>query len=87
MSERPPWAHFQERLKEAGFRPSRRLGQNFLLDENMLRAIVRDAGVGPEDCVLEIGPGCGFLTLHLAREVRELVCVEIDPRQIGRAHV
>ncbi|MFO1009371.1 MAG: 16S rRNA (adenine(1518)-N(6)/adenine(1519)-N(6))-dimethyltransferase RsmA [Planctomycetota bacterium] len=77
---RPAWTAVRAVLERAGFRPSRRFGQNFLLDENMVRAIVRDAEVGPEDFVLEVGPGCGFLTLHLAAEVRELVCVEIDPR-------
>lgn len=77
---RPAWLAVRAALDARGFRPSRRLGQNFLLDENMLRAIVRDAEVTPEDTALEVGPGCGFLTLHLARAVRRLVCVEIDAR-------
>lgn len=77
---RPAWQAVRARLEAAGFRPSRRLGQNFLLDENMLRAIVRDADVSRDDVVLEVGPGCGFLTLHLAREAGRVVSVEIDPR-------
>lgn len=77
---RPAWLEVRATLEARGFRPSRRLGQNFLLDENMLRAIVRDAGLAPDDTALEIGPGCGFLTLHLAPAVRRLVCVEIDER-------
>jgi 16S rRNA (adenine1518-N6/adenine1519-N6)-dimethyltransferase len=77
---RPAWLEVRVRLEQRGFRPSRRLGQNFLLDENMLRAIVRDAQLEPQDFVLEVGPGCGFLTLHLARACREVLAVEIDPR-------
>jgi 16S rRNA (adenine1518-N6/adenine1519-N6)-dimethyltransferase len=77
---RPAWSSFREALETAGFRPSKKLGQNFLLDENMVRAIVRDARVSPGDRVLEVGPGCGFLTLHLAHAGLELTCVELDAR-------
>jgi 16S rRNA (adenine1518-N6/adenine1519-N6)-dimethyltransferase len=77
---RPAWSTFRGALEARGFRPSRRLGQNFLLDENMLRAIVRDARVGEGDTVLEVGPGCGTLSLHLLRAGVDLVAVEIDPR-------
>jgi 16S rRNA (adenine1518-N6/adenine1519-N6)-dimethyltransferase len=78
--ERPPWQHFQQRLEEAGFRPSRRLGQNFLLDENMLAAIARDARIARGETVLEVGPGLGFLTRHLLDCGAAPVCVEIDER-------
>ncbi|MBK7877862.1 MAG: hypothetical protein IPJ77_19445 [Planctomycetes bacterium] len=77
---RPAWSDVRAVLERAGFRPSRRFGQNFLLDENMVRAIVRDAELPPDSTVLEVGPGCGFLTVHLAAEVRRLLSVEIDPR-------
>jgi 16S rRNA (adenine1518-N6/adenine1519-N6)-dimethyltransferase len=77
---RPAWSAFRSALEARGFRPSRRLGQNFLLDENMLRAIVRDAGVSSGDTVLEVGPGCGTLSLHLLRAGVDLIAVEIDPR-------
>ncbi|MEZ6005732.1 MAG: 16S rRNA (adenine(1518)-N(6)/adenine(1519)-N(6))-dimethyltransferase RsmA [Planctomycetota bacterium] len=77
---RPPWQEFKRALEAQGFRPSRRFGQNFLLDENTARAIVHDAGVGPEDRVLEVGTGCGFLTIHLAHQVGTLLTVEIDLR-------
>jgi 16S rRNA (adenine1518-N6/adenine1519-N6)-dimethyltransferase len=77
---RPPWSEFREALKGAGFRPSRRLGQNFLLDENAARAIARDAQVGCGDFVLEVGPGCGFLSVHLAHAGVRLLAVEIDER-------
>ncbi|MBK7643776.1 MAG: ribosomal RNA small subunit methyltransferase A [Planctomycetes bacterium] len=89
MSERPSWQHFQEQLREAGFRPSRRFGQNFLLDENMLEAIARDARITPGQTVLEVGPGLGFLTRHLLECGAHLVCAEIDERllEIARSWI
>lgn len=80
--DRPPWASFKSALEAAGFHPSRKLGQNFLLDDNMARAIAGDAAVQPGDFVLEIGPGCGFLSVHLAHAGARLLCVEIDPRLV-----
>jgi 16S rRNA (adenine1518-N6/adenine1519-N6)-dimethyltransferase len=56
-------------------RPSRALGQNFLADPNTARRIVRLAGVGPGDRVLEIGPGIGSLTVALAEAVAPGGCV------------
>jgi 16S rRNA (adenine1518-N6/adenine1519-N6)-dimethyltransferase len=55
-----------------------RLGQNFLADPNLLDAIVRDSGVGPEDIVLEVGAGEGVLTERLAAVAAHLHTVEID---------
>ncbi|MEM1451605.1 MAG: 16S rRNA (adenine(1518)-N(6)/adenine(1519)-N(6))-dimethyltransferase RsmA [Planctomycetota bacterium] len=78
--DRPPWSEFKSALEAAGFHPSRRLGQNFLLDDNMARAIAADAEVAPGEFVLEIGPGCGFLSVHLAHAGARLLCVEIDDR-------
>ncbi|MEM9379098.1 MAG: 16S rRNA (adenine(1518)-N(6)/adenine(1519)-N(6))-dimethyltransferase RsmA [Planctomycetota bacterium] len=77
---RPPWSEFRSALEAAGFHPSRRLGQNFLLDDNMARAIAADAEVEQGRFVLEIGPGCGFLSVHLAHAGARLLCVEIDDR-------
>ena len=82
---RPPWSVFRAELERIGFHPSRGLGQNFLLDENLVRAIVQDAGVAPGELVLEVGTGCGFLTLHLAELGVELVTVEVDRRLAGVA--
>jgi 16S rRNA (adenine1518-N6/adenine1519-N6)-dimethyltransferase len=55
-----------------------RLGQNFLADPNLLEAIVRDSGVGPDDVVLEVGAGEGVLSERLAARVAHLHTVEID---------
>jgi len=59
-------------------RARRSLGQNFLVDPNIQRKIVDAIGAGPDDEVLEIGPGQGALTEHLAATVRRLTGVEID---------
>ena len=61
-----------------GFKFSKSLGQNFLIDGNIVRNIVEAAGVGPEDYVLEIGPGIGTLTEELSLRAKEVVSVEID---------
>ncbi len=59
-------------------RAKRSLGQNFLVDRNLQRKIVAAVGAGPEDEVMEIGPGRGALTRHLVGKVGRLVLVELD---------
>lgn len=61
-------------------RPTKTLGQNFVIDANTVRRIVRDSGVGPDDVVLEVGPGLGSLTLALLPHVAQVIAVEIDER-------
>lgn len=58
--------------------PKRSLGQNFLVDKNIQRKVVDALGAGPEDQVVEIGPGRGALTDHLAGRVARLVLIELD---------
>jgi 16S rRNA (adenine1518-N6/adenine1519-N6)-dimethyltransferase len=60
-------------------RPTKQLGQNFVIDPNTVRRLVRTAGVGIDDVVVEVGPGLGSLTLGLLPEVARVVAVEIDP--------
>jgi 16S rRNA (adenine1518-N6/adenine1519-N6)-dimethyltransferase len=60
--------------------PRRSLGQHFLADENIVRVAGRMAMLAPEDVVLEVGPGLGVLTRHLAEHVRHVHAIEIDPR-------
>jgi len=67
-------------LKERGLRPRKHLGQNFLVDQNLLRVIVEKAAVGDRDIILEVGSGTGLLTKHLAERARRVLAVEIDPR-------
>ena len=68
------------RMRRFGVRPSRELGQNFLVDSNILGVIERAAELAPEDVVLEIGGGLGVLTEYLAERVAHVHVVEIDER-------
>lgn len=70
------------RLRELGMRPSRELGQNFLVDENVLGLVLGAARLEPADAVLEIGGGLGTLSERLAPHVAHLHVVEIDPRLV-----
>jgi 16S rRNA (adenine1518-N6/adenine1519-N6)-dimethyltransferase len=65
---------------ELDLRPTKSLGQNFVIDGGTVQRIVRIAGVGSDDVVLEIGPGLGSLTLALLPVVGHVVAVEIDER-------
>ncbi len=61
-------------------KPSKSLGQNFVIDANVCRKIVRVADVKSDDVALEIGPGLGSLTLALLEEASSVVAIEIDQR-------
>ena len=65
--------------EDLGVRPTKALGQNFVIDGNTIRRIVTAAGIGPEETVLEVGPGLGSLTLGLLDAAKAVVAVEIDP--------
>ncbi|HEX8742373.1 MAG TPA: 16S rRNA (adenine(1518)-N(6)/adenine(1519)-N(6))-dimethyltransferase RsmA [Thermoleophilaceae bacterium] len=66
------------RLREFGVRPNRELGQNFLIDDNVLGVIGRAAELDPADVVLEVGGGLGVLSEYLAPRVGHLHVVEVD---------
>lgn len=59
-------------------RPLKSLGQNFLVDQNVIEKIIHVADIQPDDAVLEIGPGRGALTDHLAQRAGRLVLIEFD---------
>ncbi len=69
---------------ELDVRPTKKLGQNFVHDPNTVRRIVELAHVGPDDVVLEVGPGLGSLTLGLLATGARVVAVEIDPKLAAR---
>lgn len=69
---------------ELDVRPTKQLGQNFVLDPNTIRRIVAAAQLRPDDVVVEIGPGLGSLTLGLLDVAAHLTAVEIDPRLASR---
>ena len=65
-----------------GFKNSKSLGQNFLNDGRVIDAIIEGSGIGPDDLVIEIGPGMGVLTSEAAKAAGRVVAVEIDSRLI-----
>lgn len=78
--QRAPFAHYRQILAAHGFRPSRRRGQNFLLDPTLHRAIAEAGAIQARDLVVEVGAGLGFLTHELALRAARVVAVEIDER-------
>lgn len=68
------------RMRRFGVRPDRDLGQNFLIDSNILGVIEREAGLTPEDVVLEVGGGLGVLSERLAQRAGHVHVVEVDER-------
>ncbi len=70
-------------LGEYSIRLKKNLGQNFLVDTNVLKKIVSHAGVGPKDIVLEIGSGIGSLTEILCKKAGKIICIEIDKGVAG----
>jgi 16S rRNA (adenine1518-N6/adenine1519-N6)-dimethyltransferase len=66
------------RLKQFGVRPNRELGQNFLVDSNILGVIERAAQLGPDDVCLEVGGGLGVLSEYLAQRCAHVHVVEVD---------
>lgn len=73
-----------ERLRLSGIAPERSLGQNFLIDPNILDVIERGAGLDARDVVLEVGPGLGVLTERLVNRCGAVHCVELDRRLADR---
>jgi 16S rRNA (adenine1518-N6/adenine1519-N6)-dimethyltransferase len=71
-----------EVLQKYQFRMQKKYGQNFLIDTNILHKIVEAAQITKEDCVLEIGPGIGTMTQHLAEAAGRVIAVEIDKELI-----
>ncbi len=73
-------AEIREIAERIGVRPTKKLGQNFVVDANTCRKIVKSADVGATDVALEIGPGLGSLTLAMLESAQEVVAIEIDDR-------
>lgn len=68
------------RREQKRFSPAKSLGQNFLIDPSVCEAIVEAATIGPEDLVIEIGPGMGALTRLEAKKAKKVLAIELDRR-------
>jgi 16S rRNA (adenine1518-N6/adenine1519-N6)-dimethyltransferase len=77
--ERQTATRIRELLRRAGIQPRHDLGQNFLIDLNLLDVIVQAADLKPTDLILEVGTGTGSLTARMAPHVRRVIAVEYDP--------
>ncbi|NBQ35207.1 MAG: 16S rRNA (adenine(1518)-N(6)/adenine(1519)-N(6))-dimethyltransferase RsmA [Actinobacteria bacterium] len=73
-------SEIRELAAQLDLKPTKKLGQNFVVDSNICRKIVKLAQVGKDDIALEIGPGLGSLTLALLDSAQQVVAVEIDDR-------
>ena len=77
-SDRQTLAFLARRFRQAGIKPRRDLGQNFLIDMNLQRVLLDAARIGPDDVVLEVGTGTGGLTQQMAPLAAAIVSVEVD---------
>jgi 16S rRNA (adenine1518-N6/adenine1519-N6)-dimethyltransferase len=74
---------YRQLLRQSGFKPRKRLGQHFLIDEAVLQRILSAAELSPGDIVVEIGPGLGILTEELARQGARVIAVEVDAKLVA----
>ena len=72
----------KDRIRESNLRYRHSLGQNFIYDEDLLACLAEDAGITPEEDVLEIGPGTGTLTKQLCARAHQVLSLELDERLI-----
>lgn len=63
-----------------GIKPIKGLGQNFLIDKQAIKKVIKTADLRPKDIILEIGPGTGVLTQEIAKTVKKVIAVEKDPK-------
>ena len=64
------------------FRTKKRLGQNFLIDGTAIADIIKEANISPDDTVIEIGPGVGFVTEQLVKKAKKVIAIELDEEAI-----
>lgn len=69
-------------MKKYGISANKSLGQNFLIDEDVILGAVDSANIGKDDLVIEIGPGLGTFTTELVKNAGKVICIELDKRMI-----
>ena len=72
----------REILRTYGIVANKRLGQNFLISEDVISTIISESNLSKEDLVIEIGPGLGTLTKYLLDNAGKVICIELDPKMI-----
>jgi 16S rRNA (adenine1518-N6/adenine1519-N6)-dimethyltransferase len=83
MTTRQTLSYLSNLFRERGIRPRNKLGQNFLIDLNLVDLLLRTAELTTDDIVVEVGSGTGSLTAHLAEHAGAVLAVEIDPDFLG----
>lgn len=78
-------SHLMTLFRDHGFNPRTDLGQNFLIDINLIEFAVRAADISKDDLVLEVGTGTGGMTTFLAEQARHVISVEVDPKMFALA--
>ena len=76
------WEETSFIMKKYHVKANKSLGQNFLIDENVINEIIKNSEISEKDCIIEIGPGLGTLTKELLEKAGEVVCVELDKKMI-----
>ena len=71
-------------MKKYNINANKNLGQNFLIDDDVILKIVDSAEITKEDLVIEIGPGLGTLTEKLLEKTKKVICIELDKRMVKR---
>src|SRR5262245_14184509 len=79
-------SYLRDLFEARGIKPKSKLGQNFLIDLNLLDLMVRTAELSSRDIILEIGSGTGSLTLRLAQQVCAVLAIEVDPPFFDMTH-
>ena len=69
-------------MKKYHIKANKALGQNFLIDENVINTIVDSSKITKEDLVIEIGPGLGTLTRYLLEKAGKVLCIELDRKMV-----
>ena len=72
----------REILRTYGIVANKRIGQNFLISEEVISTIISESNLSKEDLVIEIGPGLGTLTKYLLDNAGKVICIELDPKMI-----
>ena len=69
-------------IKKTGLKPDKLNGQNFCVDEAVIKKMIEASGINSQDTVLEVGPGFGFLTIELLKKAKKVIAVELDKQLI-----